>query len=357
MPSIRIFMKQKEESELILKGFFAFLNPLPMIDLEPFETWWKGYTTMYYYCCSFTQSCLCNLMECSTPGFPVLHYLPEFVQTPAHRVKDAIQPPLPLSPPSPPTLNLSQHQTLFQRRLLYWLWNNVSQLILIPPTYRDFPGGSDSKEYACHAGDSGSIPGSGDPLEEGMSPHSGIVAWEISWTEESGGLPSMGSQRVGQDRAANTSHCRQGASSGPQGREADRHLDLSGLTGRSPCHRGAAAPSQRAEPWAPDWRCVEGAKEWSSLQRRAGKWQLASSLFGLISLGTFVKYYLLIRNVQNSPIGVGSSALSALGGAYKWHAPLSSSQRWCSLVWEIIMEFLSFLSCSGNFCGEVCSER
>ena len=38
VPSIRIFMKQKEESELILKGFFAFLNPLPMIDLEPFET-------------------------------------------------------------------------------------------------------------------------------------------------------------------------------------------------------------------------------------------------------------------------------------------------------------------------------
>ena len=38
MPSIRVFMKQKEESELILKGFFAFLNPLPMTDLEPFET-------------------------------------------------------------------------------------------------------------------------------------------------------------------------------------------------------------------------------------------------------------------------------------------------------------------------------
>ena len=38
VPSIRIFMKQKEESELILKGFFAFLNPLPMTDLEPFET-------------------------------------------------------------------------------------------------------------------------------------------------------------------------------------------------------------------------------------------------------------------------------------------------------------------------------
>ena len=37
----------------------------------------------------------------------------------------------------------------------------------------------------------------GDPLEEGMSPHSGIVAREIAWREESGGLPSMGSQRVG----------------------------------------------------------------------------------------------------------------------------------------------------------------
>ena len=53
-------------------------------------------------------------MDCSTPGFPVLHYLLEFAQTHVHWVGDAIQPSHPLSPSSPPALNLSQHQGLFQ---------------------------------------------------------------------------------------------------------------------------------------------------------------------------------------------------------------------------------------------------
>ena len=53
-------------------------------------------------------------MDCSTPGFPVLHYLPEFAQTHVHWVGDAIQPSHPLSSPSPPALSLSQHQGLFQ---------------------------------------------------------------------------------------------------------------------------------------------------------------------------------------------------------------------------------------------------
>ena len=52
-------------------------------------------------------------MYCSTPGFLVLHYLPELAQTPVHLVGDAIQPPHPLSSPSP-VFNLSQHQGLFQ---------------------------------------------------------------------------------------------------------------------------------------------------------------------------------------------------------------------------------------------------
>ena len=57
---------------------------------------------------------LCNSMDCSTPGFPVLHYLVEFAQTHVHWVDDAIQPSHPLSSPSPPAFNLSQHQGLFQ---------------------------------------------------------------------------------------------------------------------------------------------------------------------------------------------------------------------------------------------------
>ena len=60
---------------------------------------------------SSAQSCptLCNPMECSMPGLPVYHQLPEFIQTHVHRVSDAIQPSHPLLSPSPPAFNLSQH--------------------------------------------------------------------------------------------------------------------------------------------------------------------------------------------------------------------------------------------------------
>ena len=65
---------------------------------------------------SVAQSCptLCNPMNCSTPGLPIHHQLPEFTQTHVHRVGDAIQPSHPLSSPSPPAHNPSQHQSLFQ---------------------------------------------------------------------------------------------------------------------------------------------------------------------------------------------------------------------------------------------------
>ena len=65
---------------------------------------------------SVTQSCLtlCNPMDCSTPGFPVHHQLPEIAQTHGHRVSDAIQPSHPLPSPSPPAFNLFKHQGLFQ---------------------------------------------------------------------------------------------------------------------------------------------------------------------------------------------------------------------------------------------------
>ena len=67
-------------------------------------------------CCSVTKSCptLCDPMDCSLTGFPVLHYLLEFAETHAHWVSDAIQPSHPLSSLSPPALSLSQHQGLFQ---------------------------------------------------------------------------------------------------------------------------------------------------------------------------------------------------------------------------------------------------
>ena len=63
---------------------------------------------------SLSVMSLCHPVDCSTPGFPVHHQLPELAQTHVHCVGDAIQPSHPLSSPSPPALNLSQHQGLFQ---------------------------------------------------------------------------------------------------------------------------------------------------------------------------------------------------------------------------------------------------
>ena len=85
---------------------------------------------------------LCNSMDCSTPGLPVHHQFPESTQTHVHWVSDVIQPSHPLSTPSSPTFNLSQHQGLFQWvRSLHqvakgyelWhskLWNNLKGVVM-----------------------------------------------------------------------------------------------------------------------------------------------------------------------------------------------------------------------------------
>ena len=74
-------------------------------------------------CCSVAQSCptLCNHMGWRMPGFNVLPHLAELAQTHLHWIGDAIQPSHPLSSPSPPAFNLSQHQGLFQ-------WVSFSQV-------------------------------------------------------------------------------------------------------------------------------------------------------------------------------------------------------------------------------------
>ena len=90
------------------------------------EKCWTGWSTSWNQDCrqkylsdqirSVAQSCptLCDPVNCSTPGLPVYHQLPEFTETHVHRVSDAIQPSHPLSSPSPPAPNPSQHQSLFQ---------------------------------------------------------------------------------------------------------------------------------------------------------------------------------------------------------------------------------------------------
>ena len=69
----------------------------------------------------------------------------------------------------------------------------LSELIL------DFPGGSVIKNLPANVGDPGSISSWEDPLEKEMATHSNILAWRIPWTEEPGGLQTMGSQRAGHD--------------------------------------------------------------------------------------------------------------------------------------------------------------
>ena len=75
--------------------------------------------------------------------------------------------------------------------------------------YQVFPGGSDSKEFACYAGDSIWSLGWEDPLKKGIASHSSILAWRMPWTEEPGGLQSKGSQRAGRGWVTNTQKGRQ----------------------------------------------------------------------------------------------------------------------------------------------------
>ena len=112
---------------------------------------------------SVTQSCLtlCDPMNHSMPGLTVHHQLLEFTQTHIHRVGDAIQ---------------QCRRPQFNSWLGKILWRRDR---LSTPIFLGFPGGSDSKESACNAGNLGSIPGLGNPLKEGMATHSSILAWRI----------------------------------------------------------------------------------------------------------------------------------------------------------------------------------
>ena len=88
-------------------------------------------------CCSVTKLflTLCDPMNCSTPGFPVLHHLPELARNHVHWIGDAIQPSHPLSPPSPLAFNLSHHKGLFQ-----WVSSShqVAKLLELQPQHQSF---------------------------------------------------------------------------------------------------------------------------------------------------------------------------------------------------------------------------
>ena len=78
--------------------------------------WCCGKSSQFSSISSVTQSCLtlCDPMDCSMPGFPVPHHLPELAQTLVYQVGDVIQPSHPMLSPSPPVFYFSQYQGLFQ---------------------------------------------------------------------------------------------------------------------------------------------------------------------------------------------------------------------------------------------------
>ena len=83
---------------------------------------------------------------------------------------------------------------------------NIDIYVYYQSVYDDFTDDSDSKESACSAGDPVQSLGQEDTLEKGMTTHSSILVWRISWTEDPGRLQSMGSQRDGHDWATNTNN-------------------------------------------------------------------------------------------------------------------------------------------------------
>ena len=137
-------------------------------------------------------------MNCSTPGLSVHHQLLEFTQTHVHRVSDAIQPSHPLSSPSLPAPNPSQHQSLFQ-------WVNSSHEVILNNSWKipwaEEPGGlvvhgvarsrtwlsNFTFTFHFHA------------LEKEMETHSSVLAWRIPGMGKPGGLSSLGLHRVGHD--------------------------------------------------------------------------------------------------------------------------------------------------------------
>ena len=115
---------------------FQFLHMLPkFVMLVSCLYLPSGYSSVQFS--SVAQSCPtpCDPMNCSTPGLPVHHQLPEVTQTHVHRVGDAIQPSHPLSSPSPPAPNPSQHQGLFQ-----WVSSSqeVAKVLEFQPQHQSF---------------------------------------------------------------------------------------------------------------------------------------------------------------------------------------------------------------------------
>ena len=156
---------------ILLSGYATLCLSIHQLGIWIVSSYWLPWIILRWsFLFSVTKLCqtLCDPMDCSMLGFPVLHYLPEFAQTHVHWVSDAIQPSHPLSSPYPPSTNLSQHQSLFQwvgsshqvikvlefqlqHQSFQWifrtdfLWINWCDLFAVQRTLRSLPKGPSSK--------------------------------------------------------------------------------------------------------------------------------------------------------------------------------------------------------------------
>ena len=116
-PASGSFLMSQLELQLQHQSFHCIFRVEYMITLSLSKVWLHSVQFS-----SVAESCptLCDPMNRSTPGLPVHHQLPGFTQTHVHRVSDAIQPSHPLSSPSPPAPNPSQHQSFPMSQLFAW---------------------------------------------------------------------------------------------------------------------------------------------------------------------------------------------------------------------------------------------
>ena len=149
-----------------------------------FWFWFPVY--IHVYSCSVTKSypSLWDPMDCSTPGFHVLHHLLEFAHTHVHWVGDAIQPSHPLPFPSPPAFSLSRHRFFSSESPLCLRWPNYwslsfgispsnEYLELISLVAQTVKRLSTMRETWVRS------LGREDPLEKEMAIHTSTVAWKI----------------------------------------------------------------------------------------------------------------------------------------------------------------------------------
>ena len=123
------FLSYSQNKIQILIGVLGILEPSSFIEfltspnadtsvwvgtLIPKGIWESNCLEFQFSSVTQLRLTLCDPMDCNTPDFPVLYYLPELAKIHVHQVSDVIQRSHPLSSPSPPALNLSQHQGLFQ---------------------------------------------------------------------------------------------------------------------------------------------------------------------------------------------------------------------------------------------------